>query len=158
MTTYPRNGPTDARLYPLDGQTTPTMTADDIRPKVCRPNRPILFPTDRTAKSISPTHCRRWQPTSDFHKVPDQPMMFLSHHSTTKYRHIVGQPVQTPYNRYRLLSCQGHAVRPPWGIVPSRTRVNSDDLTTHNDLITSDDLTTPQLSAPLMAGPYRILL
>ena len=32
---------------------------------------------------------------------------------TAEYRHIVDQPTQTPYNRYGLLSCQGHAVWPP---------------------------------------------
>ena len=78
--TYSQNGPTNARLYPSGGQTTPTMTVDDIWSKVCRPNRPILFPTGRMAEPISPTHCRGWQPTSDFHKAPDQATVFSSRH------------------------------------------------------------------------------
>ena len=44
-----------------------------------------------------------------------------------EYQHIVGQTTQTSYNRYGLLSCQGHAVRPPWGIVLPRTWVDSDN-------------------------------
>ena len=158
MPIYPRNGPIDVRLYPLDGQTTPTITADDIRPKICRPNRPILFPTGRThiIDSLSgvAADVRLSQGTRStdgiFESSPDVP--------AAEYRHIVSQPAQMPYNRYGLLSCQGHAVRPPWGIVLPRIWINSDDLTTHVDLTVPDDLTTLQLSAPLMAGPYRILL
>ena len=75
---------------------------------------------------------------------------------TVEYRHTVGQAIQMLYNRYGLFSCQGHAVRPPWDVVLLRTWVN--DLITHVDLTAPGDLTTPQLSAPLMAGPYYILL
>ena len=122
----------------------PIMAVDNIWSKVCRPNRSILFPTNRAAESISPTHCRRWQSMSDrpsgrthitdsllgvaadirlpqgirpadgvSGSLPDIP--------TAGYRHIVGQPTQTLYDRYEQLSCQRHTVWPPWGIVLPRT-------------------------------------
>ena len=110
------------------------------------------FPTGQATEPKSPTHCRGWQPTSDFRKAPDQPTVSSGHHPAAEYRHIVGQSTQTPYDRYEQLSYQGHVVWPPWGIVLSRTWINPSDLTIQGDL------TTPQLSAPLMTEPYRILL
>ena len=84
--------------------------------------------------------------------------------STAEYRYVVGQTTQTPYDRYRQLSYQGHAALPPWGIILPRIWIDPSDLTAHDDmtahgnLTARGDLTTPQLSTPSMMGPYRILL
>ena len=110
---------TDGRL--------PIIATDNIRLKVCRPNRPILFPTGRAVESESlsgvAADIRLQQGTRPADGVsgssPDVP--------AAEYRCIVGQPIQTPYDRYGLLSYQGHAVQPPWGIILSRTWVNSNN-------------------------------
>ena len=136
------------------------MAADNVRSKVCRPNRPILFPTGQAAEPKSPTHCRGWQPTSDFRKAPDQRrcLRIITRRSDSRIP-IYSRPAHpNADDHYGQLSCQGHAVWPSWGIVLPRTWINPIDSTTYDDLTAFGDLTTPQLSAPLMMRPYRVLL
>ena len=165
--THPRIGPADARLYRPDRQTTPTMTPIMTVDNGCRPYLTEGMPAEQTHtvpdRSSGRTHItdslsgvavdvRLSQGTRSADGVSESP----PDDPAVEYRHIVGQSIQMPYNRYGLFSCQGHAVRPPWGVVLPRTWVS--DLITHADLTVSGNLTTLQLSAPLMTEPYRILL
>ena len=136
----------DCRQYLVED--TPVKQTDTVS------NRPNdrTYITDSLSEVTADVRLSQGTRSADdiFEPSPDVP--------TAEYRHIVSQSVQTSYNRYGLLSCQGYAVRLSWGIVLPRTWVNYDDLITHTDLTAPSDLTTLQLSAPLMTGPYRILL